>query len=293
MSFWSEDFNYKDYNNTDLDFKKNLKEELNEFIERSFLEIYESLQKENPVKPFNYKLSIDFKRLFSDKYYSSEETINFSDDYTNITISKDEEEDHNYGVFNSKMRNFLFSLKVIAEKITVLTQEDFSLSLDISVADFINTCNKLKEKYNVSNNDVYFEKSPSEKMFNLFFNKFHINRVNCFCNLVSKYGEDVYIFINKDKEGNIAEAEIMPQQFEEEIKNEFSFKNLFLMSHFISSTTEYVSEEELNRLCKDDPMINTHYYNSINGAKSEFQKNQILKNLEITCQKEPLTQRRL
>lgn len=293
MSFWSEDFNYKDYNNTDFDFKRNLKEEFNEFIERSFLEIYESLKPENPVKSFNYKLAIDFKKLFSDKYYNPEETINFSDDYAKITISKNEQEDINIGIFNSKMRNFLFSLKAIAEKIVILTQEDFSMELDLSAEEFINKCNKLKEKYEILNDGFYFESFSSEKMFASFFNNFHINRVNCFCNLVSKYGDNVYVFIKKDKEGNIAEAEIMPQQFEEHIKNEFSFKNSFLMSHFISSDSEYISQEEFNRLCKDNPLLNTHYYNSINQAKSEFQKNQILKNLETINQEAPLIPRRL
>lgn len=293
MSFWSEDFNYKDYNNTDLDFKRNLKEEFNEFTERSLLEIYESLKKENPVKSFSYTLSINFKQLFSDKYYNPKETINFSDDYAAITLGEDEEEDLNIGVFNSKMRNFLFSLKAIAEKITILTQEDFSIELDLSVEEFINKCNKLKEKYETLNDGVYFENFSSGKMFALFFDNLHINRVNCFCNLVSKYGDDVYIFIKKDKEGNIAEAEIMPQEFEEDIKNEFSFKNSFLMSHFISLDSEYISQEEFNRLCKDTPLLNTHYYNSINQAKSEFQKNQILKNLETINKEAALTQRRL
>lgn len=268
MSFWTENFNS---DNNQIDVTKNIENELNEFIQKSFLEIYESLKPENPVKNFFIHLHVSKTGVAMQKETSCH------DDYQNITISQDEEEDKNYGVFNSKIHSFSFELSNIIEKISIMTQKDFSIKLDFSSDDFIKQCNLYKDES--QRKSSYFSNMSSQEIFNSFYNQLHLNIINFYCDLVSKYGKETYISISKDNNGNIKNEEIYPQDREDSIKNESSFKNLLQLSSSISNSV-YYSYEELKRFSDRDANFKSYFYNNFNKAAAEFQKTQILVHIE-------------
>lgn len=307
MSFWIENFNYKDYNNNNFDFMKNIKQDLNEFVERSFLEIFESLENENLIKDFSYRLSLKCRNGEYDSRYGESEFIKFSDE--NKVFIKNEKHDF---TFNSKMKDLFFLFKQIALVITTLTKEDFLFELECSQQEFIDLCSNLTKKYENKKNPFYLGKAHSELFFIAFMEKLDISRINCFCNLVSKYGEDVCVFVEQKSlfnnefgetfdslhgktknEINIKTQKDIALECYDKIKDELSFKNLFLISKTIILDSHYINNHEFETKYKNNEFMKQYYYVNFNQAKSEFQKSQILKNLEITCQKEPLNQRRL